>query len=196
MDRIFHMFGCHLRRLATRTAVLSLFFSAGLCAQNTGPYERATLLVVEQKEAEAMALIEEGLAKNPQDPQWLYLKALSSMPKQAAQAQSLLEALIRNHPELPEPYNALAVLLASKSEFGMALQYLQQALAQRPQYRQALENLGDVHLAMAWQAYQAAQQTGSPNLAPRIGWIEQQLRWSPKVQTPPSPAPAQTRTAP
>ncbi len=189
---MFHMFGFHLRRLATLFALLPLFFPAVLSAQNTSPYERAMQLVAEQKEGEALALIEEALAKTPQDPQWLYLKALSSLPKQAAQAQSLLEELTRNFPELPEPYNALAVLHASKAEFSMAQKYLQQALAQRPQYRQALENLGDVHLAMAWQAYQAAQQSGSPSLAPRISWIEQQLRWSPQLQTaPPSPAPRQ-----
>lgn len=189
------MFVFFLRRAMVSCALLLGGAPGLLLAQGSGIYDQASQLVAERKEDQALVLIEQALAKTPEDPQWLYLKALSLLPSKPAQAQDLLQDLVGKHPELPEPHNALAVLYASKADFALAQHHLQKALAQRPQYRQAFENLGDVHLAMAWQAYRAAQQSGGTNLAPRIDWIEQQLRWSAQVQTP-AAAPAPRRTGP
>jgi tetratricopeptide (TPR) repeat protein len=68
-----------------------------------------------------------------------------------------LQALTQEFPELPEPYNNLAVLLASQQRFDEALTALNLAVRARPDYSLALENLGDVHIALARQAFLKAQ---------------------------------------
>ena len=83
---------------------------------------------------------------------------------QLGAAQELLESLTLEFPELPEPHNNLAVLYARQGRTQDALDSLNKALLARPDYAVALENLGDLHLSQALQAYQRASQ--SPAAAP------------------------------
>jgi len=66
-------------------------------------------------------------------------------------------SLTQDFPELADPYNNLAVLYAASGRLDAALLALQQALRNDPGHRQARENLGDVYLALAVQAWQAAE---------------------------------------
>jgi len=66
-------------------------------------------------------------------------------------------------PELPEPYNNLAVLYASEGQLDSARAALEMALAAAPNYATALENLGDVYLQMAADAYQRAAKLDPSN---------------------------------
>ena len=75
---------------------------------------------------------------------------------QSSAAQELLESLTLEFPELPEPHNNLAVLYARQGRVQDALDSLNKALLARPDYAVALENLGDLHLSQALQAYQRA----------------------------------------
>ena len=59
-------------------------------------------------------------------------------------------------PELPEPYNNLAVIYASQGQLERARTLLETALQVRPDYATAQENLGDVFLQMSADAYQRA----------------------------------------
>jgi tetratricopeptide (TPR) repeat protein len=68
-----------------------------------------------------------------------------------------LRALTQSFPELPEPHNNLAALLVRENRHDEALAALQAAIRARPDYALALENLGDLHLAMAAQAFARAQ---------------------------------------
>ena len=81
---------------------------------------------------------------------------------QSAAAQELLESLTLEYPELPEPHNNLAVLYARQGRIQEALDSLNKALQARPDYAVALENLGDLHLNQALQAYQRAGKAPSP----------------------------------
>ncbi len=74
-----------------------------------------------------------------------------------AEAKAVFAALSEDFPELPDPYNNLAVLLAAEGHLNEALAALQAALRNDPTHRAARENLGDVHLALAIQAWNAAQ---------------------------------------
>jgi tetratricopeptide (TPR) repeat protein len=67
-----------------------------------------------------------------------------------------LQTLSQSFPELPEPHNNLAALLARQNRYAEALVSLQAAIRARPDYATALENLGDVYLALAIEAYQNA----------------------------------------
>lgn len=97
------------------------------------------------------------LQKSPQDPQMRLLKSrILEAQGKTADAQALLESLTLEFPELPEPHNNLAVLYARQGRTQEAMESLSKALLARPDYAVALENLGDLHLSQALQAYQRA----------------------------------------
>lgn len=106
----------------------------------------------------AQSLIDRQLQKQPSDPQIRLMQSqMQTAQGQTAQAMATLQALTQEFPELPEPYNNLAVLLAAQQRFEEALGALTQAVRARPDYALALENLGDVHVALARQSYLQAQ---------------------------------------
>jgi tetratricopeptide (TPR) repeat protein len=111
------------------------------------------------------------LKTNPNDPQMrLLLSRIQDGQGQTEAATATLQALTQSYPELPEPHNNLAVLLARQNRLDEALLALQAAIRARPDYATAQENLGDVHVALAIQAYQNANQiaiqSGTP--VPRV----------------------------
>ena len=93
-----------------------------------------------------------------QSPQWRLMlsQALAGMGN-TDQAVAVLQAMIQDHPELPEPYNNLGVLLAGKGQFNAAIDALNSAIQARPNYKIALQNLGDLYTAMAQQAHAKAR---------------------------------------
>ncbi|MEO0028178.1 MAG: hypothetical protein RJB45_219 [Pseudomonadota bacterium] len=112
--------------------------------------------------AQAQQRLQELILKSPQSaqsPQWRLMssQALAGQGKTAA-AIDVLQALIQEFPELPEPHNNLGVLLASQGQLEAAAASLQAAIQARPQYKIALKNLGDVYTAMAQDAYKKANQ--------------------------------------
>ena len=121
--------------------------------------------------SEALARADKYIAANPRDPQMRFVKAgVLTAAGQAPQAEELLVQLTRDYPELPEPWNNLAVLHASRGQLDKAQEALQAALRINPAYATALENLGDVRLRQASEAYQRARQLdpGNTRLAPKI----------------------------
>jgi Flp pilus assembly protein TadD len=64
--------------------------------------------------------------------------------------------MIESFPDLPEPYNNLAVLQAAAGQLDRARALLEIALRMDPSYRTAHENLGDVFVRLAQRAYEAA----------------------------------------
>ena len=105
----------------------------------------------------ALQSLEQGLQARPGDAGLRLLKAIilseSGRPTDAAR---LLEQLTQDFPELPEPYNNLAVLQAAAGRLQQARASLESALRLDPLYRTAHENLGDVLVRLALQAYEAA----------------------------------------
>jgi Tfp pilus assembly protein PilF len=90
--------------------------------------------------------------------------------KDTAGAREVFERMTEEFPELPEPYNNLAVIFASQGQLERARTLLEAALAIRPDYATAHENLGDVHLQLSVDAYQRAAklQPGNRNLANKL----------------------------
>ena len=124
----------------------------------------------------AQALISRHLEKQPTDPQMCLMQSqIQRAQGETAKAQATLEALTQEFPELPEPYNNLAVIYAGQQRYDTALIALNQAVRARPDYVLALENLGDVHVALARQSYRQAQAV-SP-LSPLVS-----LRLDSKIQ--------------
>ncbi|WP_243457586.1 tetratricopeptide repeat protein [Ottowia testudinis] len=121
--------------------------------------------------SEALARADKYIAGNPRDPQMRFVKAgVLTAAGKAADAEALLLQLTRDYPELPEPWNNLAVLHASRGQLDKAEEALTSALRINPAYATALENLGDVRLRQASEAYQRARQIDAANarLVPKI----------------------------
>lgn len=104
------------------------------------------------------------LTQSPQDPQMRLLSSrILDARGQSDEALTLLESLTLEFPELAEPHNNLAVLYARQGRTQDALASLGKALLARPDYTVALENLGDLHLALALQSYQKARMGNAPS---------------------------------
>lgn len=106
------------------------------------------------------------LAKNPKDAQARFLKGLILADQgKTNDAIALFTGLTEDYPELPEPYNNLAVLYASQNKYTAAKNTLEMAIRAHPGYATAHENLGDVYAKMASKAYEKAMVLDSKNTA-------------------------------
>ncbi len=121
------------------------------------PLEEVRKLIAAGRSKQALAFADEQLVKNPRNAQMRFVRGviLSDMNDNDA-ARATFEQLTEDFPELPEPYNNLAVLYAASGELERARAALELALIARPDYATAHENMGDVYLQMAANAYQRA----------------------------------------
>ncbi len=115
---------------------------------------------------QALARADSHLAKNPRDAQMRFVRGviLTDLSDTAA-ARGAFQQLVDDFPELPEPYNNLAVLYAADGELDRARLALEMALLAKPDYATAHENMGDVYLQMAAEAYQRASKLQPTNRA-------------------------------
>lgn len=119
--------------------------------------------------AEAMQKIDSILAQRPKDPQIRFLKGLIlTEQNKSSDAISVFSKLTDDYPELPEPYNNLAVLYASSGQYDKARAALEMAIRTNPTYGTAHENLGDVYAKLASQAYDKALQLDSGNAGAKL----------------------------
>lgn len=108
---------------------------------------------------EAQAKVDALLNQNPLDAQLQFLKGMIlASQERTSEAIAVFERLNSQHPDLPEPYNNLAVLYASIGQFDKARLALEAAVRQRPTYAIAHENLGDIYSKLAAQSYDKAAQ--------------------------------------
>ena len=108
---------------------------------------------------EALTRVDAALAKTPKDAQLRFLKGLIfTEQNKSAEAIVIFTKMTEDFPELPEPYNNLAVLYASNGQYDKARTALEAAIHTHPTYATAYENLGDVYAKLASQAYDRALQ--------------------------------------
>ena len=106
------------------------------------------------------------LASKPKDAQMRFQKGLIlTEQNKIPDAIRIFSSLAADHPNLPEPYNNLAVLYASQGQYEKAKDALEQAIRTHPSYSTAHENLGDIYAKMASQAYDKALQLDKSNAA-------------------------------
>ena len=107
--------------------------------------------------AQALALAEEHLAAHPRDTKVMFARAiLLADLGRTDDAIAAFERITQEFPELPESYNNIAVLRAARGELSQAEHFLLLAVAARPDYATAQENLGDLYLSLASAAYERA----------------------------------------
>jgi tetratricopeptide (TPR) repeat protein len=124
--------------------------------------------------AAALAKADQFLAAKPRDPQMRFLKGVAQTESgKPADAVTTFTKLTEDFPELPEPYNNLAVLYAGQNQFDKARAALEMAIRTNPSYATAHENLGDVYAKLASQAYSKALQLDGSNTAvqPKLSLI-------------------------
>lgn len=107
--------------------------------------------------AQALELADLGLKKSEQSAQLRFMRAVSlESLGRVNEAVTELKSLIAAFPEIPEPYNNLAVIEAQMANLEEAQKLLEQALVINPEFALARKNLGDVYLALALEAYEKA----------------------------------------
>lgn len=121
-------------------------------------------LISQNQNAQALDRVSSYLSDHPKDAQGLFLKGviLAELNK-PNDAIRVFTDLTETHPELPEPYNNLAVLYADQGQYDKARRALEQAIKTHPSYSTAHENLGDIYAKMASDAYDKALQLDKVN---------------------------------
>ncbi|MBX9868947.1 MAG: tetratricopeptide repeat protein [Burkholderiaceae bacterium] len=151
---------------------ISLFLFSLLCITSSCFADEVAdinKLLKDGKTVEAMQKVEAALAQKPKDPHLRFLKGLMlAEQNKSAEAIAIFLKLTDDHPELPEPYNNLAVLYGASGQYDKARAALEMAIRTNPTYGTAHENLGDVYAKLASQAYDKALQLDSANSAARL----------------------------
>ena len=119
-------------------------------------------LINAHQATQALKLIDDALAKNPKDPAMRFRRGVTlSLLDRNADAIQVFQKLVEDHPEMPAPYNNLAVLYGHQGDYNKARAALVAAIRTNPQYATAYQNLGDVYAQLASEAYQKALQIDS-----------------------------------
>ena len=209
----------HARSVLFKT--LRLLTLVGACtalSSHADDYTDISSLLRANKFPEAMTKVDSQLAAKPADPQLRFLKGViqRNLGKQN-EAIATFTKLTEDYPELPEPYNNLAVLYAGQGQYDKARVALEMAIRTNPSYATAHENMGDVYARLASQAYNKALQLDNNNAAvpPKLALIRELFKPNlpsrataaaavvtaaatpaPKPAPTPTPTPAPAVTAP
>ncbi|WP_439536482.1 L,D-transpeptidase Cds6 family protein [Methyloversatilis sp.] len=151
--------------LVPRLAALLIMLGVSLQPAFATSVQEAEKLLRQKQPQQALEQIDLFLAKVPRDPQGRFFKGLILTELgRIPEATSVFQKLTEDYPELPEPYNNLAVLYAQQKQFDKAKTALEMAIRTHPSYAVAHENLGDIYARMATQAYDRALQLDSSNV--------------------------------
>jgi tetratricopeptide (TPR) repeat protein len=124
----------------------------------------ANKLFKQGQQAQALEKLDAVLASKPKDAQARFLKGLIFTEQgKTSEAIKVFSGLTEDYPDLPEPYNNLAVLYAGQGQYEKAKVSLESAIRTHPSYATAHENLGDIYAKMASQAYDRALQLDKNN---------------------------------
>jgi len=124
----------------------------------------ASKLLKSGQHQQALERVNKVLAAKPKDAQARFLKGLIFAEQgNTKEATEIFLGLTKDYPDLPEPYNNLAVIYASQGQYDKARGALEQSIRTHPSYATAYENLGDVYAKLASQAYDKALQIDSAN---------------------------------
>lgn len=151
-------------RISQRAALCALLLCFSFTAANADEVQDANKLFKQGQNAQALEKVDAFLTRKPKDAPARFLKGLIMAEQgNADEAIRIFSALTEDYPELPEPYNNLAVLYAGQGQYEKAKVALEMAIRTHPSYSTAHENLGDIYAKMASQAYDRALQLDRSN---------------------------------
>ena len=161
-----HPFTAVRARLAHLVAAAILAAPVTYAHAQADAFQEVIRLMHEAQYAQALARADDVLAARPKDAQMRFLKGvILTEQKKTAAAIEMFAQLTTDFPELPEPYNNLAVIYAAQGQYDQARVALETALRVAPSWAVAQENLGDIHLQLAEQAYAKAAALEPSNAA-------------------------------
>jgi hypothetical protein len=185
--------------LSSIVRLIAISITWSMLTVHADEYTDINQLIRSGKLAEAQARVDRSLSAKPRDVQLRFLKGVIQRDSgRQADAIATFTRLTEEHPELPEPYNNLAVIYASQSQYEKARSALEMAIRTNPSYATAHENLGDVYAKLASQAYNKALQIDGSNTAvqPKLALIRELFNPLPPGQRAAAPAPTPVAAAP
>ncbi len=144
----------------------ALALAVAATATRADDIQDASQLLRSGQHQQALDRVNKVLAAKPRDAQARFLKGLILTEQgNTKDAVAIFQKLTEDFPDLPEPYNNLAVIYAAQGQYDKARASLEQSIRTHPSYATAYENLGDVYSKLASQAYDKALQLDSSNSA-------------------------------
>ncbi|HEX6827734.1 MAG TPA: tetratricopeptide repeat protein, partial [Burkholderiales bacterium] len=156
------------RMLPVVAACIAAWLASGSPTARADDLRDAQQLFRQGQQAQALERVNTYLDSKPKDAPARVLKGLIlTEQNQYADATRVFQSLTEDYPELPEPYNNLAVLYAAQGQYDQARISLEMAIRNHPGYATAHENLGDIYARMASRAYDKALQLDKTNAGAR-----------------------------
>lgn len=186
-----------LARLSAIVVGLALAASVSLASAQTLPDVQR--LMKQGQMPQALEKVDLYIASKPKDAQGRFMKGLILTELgRPADAIAVFTRLTEDFPELPEPYNNLAVLYAQQKQYDKSRTALEMAIRTHPSYAIAHENLGDVYAKLASQAYDKALQLDSSNKATqtKLSMIKELISVSAKPGVKPTAAAPKAESEP
>ncbi len=144
--------------------LLTVFLIIALPVSAATSLKQVQSLISDGKLKKALTGVDNILSEDPADIQARFTRGIIlTRMNRLNEAEAIFSDLIKDHPELPEPYNNLAVIYASQGKFEKASEALQKAINTHPSYAIAHENMGDIYAKMASQAYNQALELDNTN---------------------------------
>ncbi|MBL8514895.1 MAG: tetratricopeptide repeat protein [Betaproteobacteria bacterium] len=179
---------------------LGFMIPAPVSAAPADDIKEATKLYQSGKFDQALTKVNGALAQQPKDAQGRFIKGLIyTEQKRTADAIQIFTGLTEDYPELPEPYNNLAVLYAGQGNYDKAKAALELAIHTHPAYATAYENLGDVYAQLARRSYDKALQLdkNNPGVQTKMAMVKDLFSAPKSASTEPvKSAPVAVATAP
>ena len=177
-----------MRFVALASALAATLLIAPPAPAQTDELQDANQLFKQGQYDRALDRVDAYLKGKPKDARGRFLKGLIlAEQNKPNDAIKVFTELTQEFPELPEPYNNLAVLYASQGQYDKARSALEMAIRTHPSYATAHENLGDIYAKMASQAYDKALQLDKGNTT-----AQTKLNLIKDLFTPGNPRPAKT----
>ncbi len=146
-----------MNRTIPRLAVAAAMLFAAQNVLAASAVEEAQTLINQGQLDAALGKLDKQLKTAPQDAEARFMRGLVlTRLNRTEEAIKAFADITRDYPQLPEPYNNLAVLYAQQGDYEKARDALEAALATHPSYATAHENLGDIYAALAGAAYNRA----------------------------------------
>ncbi|HEY8119529.1 MAG TPA: tetratricopeptide repeat protein [Methylophilaceae bacterium] len=150
------------RALPYLLVLLSLFFT--FSSAQADELKDIAQQASQGQQAAALDRINTYLSNNPKDVQAMFIRGviLAEQGRRDEATKAFVD-ITEKYPNLPEPYNNLAVLYADQGQYDKARKALETAIKTHPSYATAHENLGDIYARMASEAYDKALQLDTSN---------------------------------
>ena len=185
--------------MSKRALAATLLLASLICSPvRADSIQDLQTLVKQGQLSQALEKADQLLASKPRDAQVRFLRGvILSELNRGTEAVAVFQKLTEDYPELPEPYNNLAVLYAQQRQYDKARNALEMAIRTHPSYATAHENLGDIYARLASQAYDKALALDSSNVGAqsKLAMIREMMSVGGKTVRPTPPAAAKPAPA-